>query len=91
MPVDAATTANLTRIVQDALAEEATRRSEAGDVQLTPSAQEALAMRTLKAGLREIDAGHLSAGGSRLSDEDEDELVSTVLATAVVAESLPVG
>jgi Flp pilus assembly CpaF family ATPase len=83
MPVDEATTAQLTRVVQDALAEEATRRSEAGDVQLTPAAQEALAMRTLRTELRRIDEGRLSVGGSRLTDDDEDALVSTVLATAV--------
>lgn len=83
MPVDAATTVELTRTVQDVLAEEATRRSAAGDLQLTEAAQEALAMATLRDELRRIDAEHVADGRSRLSDDDEDMLVSTVLATAV--------
>lgn len=83
MPVDPSTAVALTRTVQDALAEEASSRSANGELQLTPAAQEALAIRTLRAELRRLDEAQLAAGRPRLTDAEEEAIESTVLATAV--------
>jgi len=83
MPVDRLTTQRVLQSVQNALAEDASRRAQAGDVQLSEAAREALAMRSLGDELRRVDQVLVGSGRLRLSDADEAELVSVVLANAV--------
>lgn len=83
MPVDAATTAHILNVVQDVLADDASSRAQDGRLQLSESAKEALAMSALRNELRRVDQQMVGQGRGRLSVEDEEALVATVLANAV--------
>lgn len=83
MAVDPTTTGNVLRTVQNVLAEDASRRARDGGVQLSETAREALAMRTLRAELRKVDQVRVGSGRGPLSDADESELIANVLANAV--------
>ncbi|MFK8025148.1 MAG: CpaF family protein [Ilumatobacter sp.] len=83
MAVDRSAVATVRGAVQAVLADEAGRRAQAGDAQLSEAAREALAMRTLRAELRTLDQSLVAAGRERLTDDDEAALVASVLANTI--------
>ncbi len=83
MAVDAVTSMTVVTAVQDALAAEASRRVDAGELQLSDAAKEAFAMRTLNAELRRVDEDLMATGRGGLTERDADELTAVVLANAV--------
>ncbi len=83
MSVDRQTSKALLLAVREALAAEATRRSDAGQSGLPEVAMQALALRALRNELQTLDQRRLSQNLSRLTDADEDELTSNVVAMAV--------
>ncbi len=70
----------LTTAVGDGLEAETTRRSAAGQGLLSTAAQEALAIKLLRDVLQVVDTERLGSGMSRLSSDDEQELLDRVLA-----------
>lgn len=83
MAVDRVTIQRVLQSVQNVLADDASRRAQDGDIQLSENAREALAMRSLRDELRRVDQSLIASGRPRLSDADESELTSVVLANAV--------
>lgn len=83
MAIDAPGTARILSAVQDVLADEASSRAQDGRLQLSETAKEALAMRTLRTELRQLDQEMVGQGRGRLSAVDEEELVAIVLANSV--------
>ena len=73
---------DLTRIVQHELAEVSAHRVDEGQPALSFEAQQALAMKTLTNELRRLDQHRVAGGELRLSESDEAQIVSAVLAAA---------
>src|SRR5688500_111699 len=82
--VDPQLAVELTRVVQDALEAEATRRSTNALPGLADRAQrEAFAVAVLRREFLKLDERRLSDGAARLTVADESELTERVLAEAV--------
>ena len=78
--VDDVLVTELVRVVHDAFEVESTRRTGSGTPRLDRHAQEALAVSVVQREFRRIDERRLSAGTSRLTPVDEDELLERVVA-----------
>lgn len=81
--IDTRLLATLSRVVQDALEQDATARVQSSRPSLHREGQEALADAVLRAELQRIDSERLATGAARLDAEAEQSIIDRVLALVV--------